>query len=195
MPFPSPPWQLRATFWLSVFAVSSGTSERGPGLYGAAFVDYAPGGDLSYRELLVSRLVADGPVPTVTVTDIWVDSPESLEGGRALWAIPKSRASFDLDAGGRSLRRVTASAADEGGTPLAVATGRALTAATPRVPLVLDVRQHRRDGRPVVARARGRGRVAPARVRWDFGDGPLAWLGGRVPVVSVRLSDVDLAVH
>ena len=44
--------------WLSLFAVrSSGTTDRPPGVYGAAFVDYHASGVMAYRELLVARLV------------------------------------------------------------------------------------------------------------------------------------------
>src|SRR5690242_19335923 len=94
MPFPSPPWQLRAEMWLSVFAV------RGSGLYGAALADYRPGGVLAYHELLVARLVRDGRHPRVRITDIWVDSEESRDGGRSLWAIPKELADLPLQTTG-----------------------------------------------------------------------------------------------
>jgi hypothetical protein len=91
MPFPSPPWDLHAEMWLSLFAVrDSGREDRPAGLYGAAFVDYGEGGVLSYHELLVARLLGDGRVPRVRVTDIWVDSPESRAGGRALWALRRA---------------------------------------------------------------------------------------------------------
>ena len=33
----------------------------------------------------------------VRITDIWVDSATSLEGGRSLWAIPKELAKLDVD--------------------------------------------------------------------------------------------------
>jgi hypothetical protein len=58
MPFPSPPWQLNAELWLSVFVLrSSDRSDRPSGVYGAAFVNYTEGGVLAYHELLVARLV------------------------------------------------------------------------------------------------------------------------------------------
>src|SRR4051812_42341112 len=98
MPFPSPPWTLRADAWVSVFLLPSGSwPDRPAGAYGAAFVDYREGGVLRYHELLVARLVLDGRMPRVRVTDIWVDSPESMAGGRALWGIPKELADLPLD--------------------------------------------------------------------------------------------------
>ena len=52
MPFPSPPWQLNAQMWLSVFRVGgSGTADRPDGMYGAGFVSYEAGSALTYREL------------------------------------------------------------------------------------------------------------------------------------------------
>ena len=77
--------------WLSLFAVPRGTPHRPAGLYGAAFVDYREDGVLSYQELLVARAVRDGAVPRVSITDIWVNSPTSRDGGRSLWAMPCRR--------------------------------------------------------------------------------------------------------
>ena len=64
MPFPSPPWQLTAQMWLSVFAVrDTGRPDRPAGVYGAAFVDYEEDGVLAYHELLVARLHDAAPPP------------------------------------------------------------------------------------------------------------------------------------
>lgn len=71
MPFPSPPWLMRAEAWLSLFAVrESGGDDRPSGLYGACFVDYGEGSVLTYHELLVARLVREGRSPQVRITDI-----------------------------------------------------------------------------------------------------------------------------
>ena len=97
MPFPSPPWQMRAQMWLSLFRVrDSGRSDRPDGVYGAAFVSYEEGSPLTYLELLVARLL-DARARQVRITDIWVDSAESRAGGRSLWAIPKDLAELALD--------------------------------------------------------------------------------------------------
>jgi hypothetical protein len=53
---------------------------------GIMLADYA-GGTLRYHELIVfSGLV---------VSRIYVDSPESMRGGRAIWRLPKELAEFD----------------------------------------------------------------------------------------------------
>jgi hypothetical protein len=85
--------------WLSLFRVRDQVDERRPaGVYGAAFVRYEEGSPLTYSELLVGRAVE--PVEhgrRVTITDIWVDSPASVAGGRELWAIPKGLCDFTLE--------------------------------------------------------------------------------------------------
>jgi Acetoacetate decarboxylase (ADC) len=192
VPFPSPPWQLRGDMWLSVFPVrSTGTTDRPAGLYAAAFVDYGAGSVLAYRELLVARLVRDRARLRVTVTDIWVDSETSRAGGRSLWAIPKELADLRV-----RQRRVGAAAraictADLAGRPVAAARGTGLALpAVPRAPFRLSTCQPREDGTTAVAGVSGSARITPCLVRWTFAaDGPLAWLHGRQPVLSARLTD------
>jgi acetoacetate decarboxylase len=195
VPFPSPPWRLHAQMWLSLFAVrDSGREDRPPGLYGAAFVDYQPGSVLTYSELLVARLLRDGRSPRVRITDIWVDSPASMAGGRALWAIPKQLA--DLPMQDRSLglgSRTTFSGVAEGQH---LATGRFTStpgAALVRMPLSATTSQEREDGAVVVTPVRGSARAVPCLASWTFDpDGPLGYLSGRRPVTSLRLRDVRL---
>ena len=68
------------------------------GVYGAAFVSYEEGSPLTYSELLVARPVStDKDGRRVSITDIWVDSPASVAGGRELWAIPKGLCDFTLE--------------------------------------------------------------------------------------------------
>ena len=190
MPFPSPPWRLQGQLWLSLFAVRRGTPYRPAGLYGVAFVDYQTGGVLSYQELLVARLVRDGAVPRAHVTDIWVNSEPSRDGGRSLWAMPKELADLqvaDRRAGG--VARSTCSAATHG-RPIAGATFTAAPFAAVRAPLALTTLQHRADGSPVVAAVGGSARTLPCLGSWRFAaDGPLAWLQDRRPLLSLRLTD------
>lgn len=181
--------------WLSLFSVrSSGTSDRPSGLYGAAFVDYREGGVLSYRELLVARLVRDGAMPRVSITDIWVDSRASRDGGRALWAIPKDLA--DLHMEGRRLGPTVTASCDVSiaGSPVAAARATGMALPSLRTPFVFTTAQGREDGTSVVTRVAGSARSLPCRVRWDFGaDGPLDWLRGRRPVMSFRAADFRLS--
>lgn len=193
VPFPSPPWHLRGTLWLSLFAVRSGTSDRPPGLYGAAFVDYTDPGVLSYHELLVARLVRDQSMPRVHISDIWVDSETSRDGGRSLWAIPKDLADLHLAERGLGPAARTAWSSSTSGTPIAAAAFTSLPGAALRTPVTFTVLQHREDSTPVVTGVHGSARTLPCTGGWRFGtDGPLAWLRGRRALASFRMSDFRL---
>lgn len=176
--------------WLSLFPVRSGTAARPAGLYGVAFVDYAQGGTLSYRELLVARLVRDGLVPRVRVTDIWVDSEASRDGGRSLWALPKELA--ELHVRSRPVGPATRTSCDANLNGSAIAAARFTAPRVPslRTPFAFGVSQEREEGTAVVAPVSGSSRNVPVTGRWDFGaDGPLSWLHGRSPVATFLLGD------
>lgn len=193
MPFPSPPWKMRAQMWLSLFAVTgTGRGDRPSGLYGAAVVDYQEGSPLTYHELLVARLHREGPMPRVRITDIWVDSPQSLAGGRALWAIPKELADLPLEVTDGTVERMTAHGY-AAGERIATARFRATPrAALLRAPFAATISQLR-DGAPLLTPMRGTARTLPCRGSWDFdAQGPLGFLHGRRPVASFRLADIDL---
>jgi acetoacetate decarboxylase len=175
--------------WLSLFPVRSGTAERPAGLYGAAFVDYVRG-TLTYRELVLARLIRDGAVPRVHITDIWVDSVASRDGGRSLWAVPKDLAELHVQTRAVGPARQAACDANISGSPLAAARFTSARVPSLRAPYAFTICQEREDGSPVVTRVSGTSRNLPVRGRWDFGaDGPLAWLQGRTPVGSFLLGD------
>lgn len=189
MPFPSPPWHLRGSMWLSLFVCREGNSHRPAGLYGVAFVDYA-GGTLTYHELLVARLVRGDRLPRVTITDIWVDSVASRDGGRTLWAIPKELGRLQLGTTTRGPARGASWNASVETVPVAAARFIAPRVPTLRAPYAFSVSQAREDGASVITPVRGSARTVPVRAQWDFGaDGPLAWLKGRRPLASFVLDD------
>ncbi|MGZ4536494.1 MAG: acetoacetate decarboxylase family protein [Nocardioidaceae bacterium] len=190
MPFPSPPWQMRAQMFLSLFALRrAATPDRPPGLYGAAFVTYQPGSVLTYRELLVARLMQDGRTPRVRITDIWVDSEQSQAAGRSLWALPKELAELSVHDQRGPVSHTTCA-----GTSIASASFTAAPAlAVVRTPFAASTCQEREDGSVTVARFTGSARSLPCRAKWDFdADGPLGWLHGRRPFASFRMTDVRL---
>lgn len=194
MPFPSPPWRMNAQTWLSVFRVSDpGTADRQPGLYGAAFVSYEERSPLIYRELVVARLL-DAPRRTLEVTDIWVDSEESLHGGRSLWALPKELAELEVEDRRLGPSAHTSFAAESDGREIASGTFASLPAAAVlRTPYSAFTRQPRESGAFVTTPMRGSARSFPALASWEFAaDGPLSYLHGRRPLVSFRLRDVRL---
>ncbi|MEO5709365.1 MAG: acetoacetate decarboxylase family protein [Nocardioidaceae bacterium] len=194
MPFPSPPWQLEAQLWLSVFVLRSPVGERPAGVYGAAFVDYTDGGVLTYHELLVARL-HDARSRQVRITDIWVDSPTSLAGGRSLWAIPKELADLPMRTLAVGPATRTSFSAVAAGQQVARGAFTSLPgAALVRAPFRLHTAQERSDGSPVVTPFGGSARALPCRASWRFdAGGPLAFLAGRRPVLSLRLTDARLS--
>ena len=194
VPFPSPPWQLSAQMWLSVFRLgATGRRDRPPGVYGTAFVSYEEPGPLAYRELVVARL-PDARRRRLRITDIWVDSETSRDGGRVLWAIPKDLAELDLEETRVGPTSHTSFAARVDETVLASGQfAGAPGAALLRTPFGATASQLRESGEEVVTSIRGSARTLPALGSWDFApDGPLGFLHGRRPVVSFRLSDVRL---
>ena len=129
--FPPEPWDLRGQLHASVFLVPvaafpPGELElppgwslvrlRGSAVVGAAWVVYEPGGVLAYRELMATVLVRRGLHLAPHILRIWVDSEASRAGGRALWAIPKELADFEID----TLRGQTRFTARTDGEPIAV---------------------------------------------------------------------------
>jgi hypothetical protein len=194
MPFPSPPWSLTAQMWLSMFAVrDTGRPDRPAGVYGAAFVDYQEEGVLAYHELLVARL-HDAARRRVRITDIWVDSVASRDGGRALWAIPKRLADLPLRSTGYGLATRTAFGAVADGQHVASGTFMSVPgAALVRGPLAMSTSQERSDGTEVVTPFAGSARAVPCRGTWRFDPaGPLAFLHGRRPVLSFLVRDARL---
>jgi acetoacetate decarboxylase len=192
---------MHGDLWLSAFRLR-GSSARPAGWYAAAFVVYREPSPLTYSELLVARLADDRPssglaglvnrLPTgpVTVTDIWVDSPDSLAGGRELWAIPKDLGDFGMESTRTGPVRRTAWRASLGDRRIATARFTDVSALAPPVPFRGTVRQTRDSGAAVLAPVRGRARTLPARAHWDFApDGPLGFLAGHRTLASFRLAD------
>ncbi len=187
--------------WLSVFRLPSDAGVSHPsGMYGAAFVSYEEPGPLTYRELLVARLL-DTRSRRVRITDIWVDSAASRDAGRVLWAIPKSLAELDLEETRVGPTAHTAFAARVEGAEVAAGQFASTPgAALVRAPFSASTSQLRGGpgdgsrsgaGDEVVTPMRGSARTLPALATWDFAaDGPLGFLHGRRPLVSFRLRDV-----
>jgi hypothetical protein len=191
--YPPAPWSMVGQLWLTLFRVRDAVDDLRPaGVYGAAFVSYEDGSPLTYSELLVARPVnLPEHGKRVSITDIWVDSPASVAGGRALWAIPKQLCDFDLDTshtGPWSSTRWSASAERR---PIAEARFRDVSRAALRLPFKGGTWQPPIDGQvdEATAALTGSARSLPCRATWDFAaDGPLAWLRGSRQLASFRMS-------
>ena len=194
MGYPEPPWVMQGQLWLSLFRVR-GVEGRPDGVYGAAFVSYEPGSALTYTELLVARTVTE-PRRAVTISDIWVDSPESVEGGRELWAIPKGLCEFTVSTHRRGPLSGADLSASIAGSPVARASFRDASRFAPRLPFRGATWQPPLDdaGEEKTATLHGSARTLPCRGRWDFApNGPLGWLAGRRTLASFRMSDFRMS--
>jgi len=198
--YPPAPWQMVGQLWLSLFRLREPVDDLRPaGVYGAAFVSYEPGSPLTYSELLVARPVPapDGRGRRVSITDIWVDSPASVAGGRELWAIPKGLCDFELDTVRRGPLSTTDWSASFGRRPIASASFTDVSRAMLRVPFKGSTWQPGIDdtgGEDRSALLQGSSKALPCRGHWDFAaDGPLGWLGGARQLASFRQADFRMS--
>ncbi len=197
--YPDAPWAMVGSMWLSVFRVGNDVDQQRPaGIYGAAFVSYTEGSPLTYSELLVARLMRkdENRGRTITITDIWVDSPASVAGGRELWAIPKGLCDFELDSWHRGPLTSTDWSASLARTPIASASFSDISRLAPRVPFTQDTYQPElpEGGGEKGAPMKGSARALPGRARWDFAsDGPLGYLRGATQLATLRMSDFRLS--
>ena len=113
MPYPPPPWQLQG-FSLQALYVLDLDRVRGqipagltivqvwPGktLGGVYVACYQAGSTLVYSELIVVGALVYGAGKLGTwISDIYVDDPDSVAGGREIWGLPKQEAQFDWQLG------------------------------------------------------------------------------------------------
>ncbi|MEV6342636.1 acetoacetate decarboxylase family protein [Actinoplanes sp. NPDC051851] len=200
--YPPEPWHLRGQMYLSIFLIPVrslpplpevlGAAVRplsfgGRAAVGAAWVNYEPGGVLHYRELLSAVLVHERGRPRVSITDIWVDSVASMEGGRRLWGIPKELADLRVDTDGDL---VDASASVPGGGAAIGSSLLRLKRRLPgRLPLGFTVAQAL-GGQVKRTPVRGRSGWRTLTAAWrPDPEGPLAYLAGRRPVLSLAITD------
>ena len=198
MTYPPEPWNLQGQMYVSFWRVPPnrlpgelppGTQPLllgGRGVVGTAWVIYEAGGDLAYNEVMATVLVRRGSRPAVCITHIWVDSEPSLEGGRALWGIPKKRATFDL----ATSPGLAADARTAGGSIAATfRSGTHLPGVWPLRFTVTQLLHGRRKDTPV----RCRSQLERATAHWEIdASGPLAWLRGHRPFLSLQLRDFQL---
>lgn len=199
MTYPPAPWQMHGQLWLSLFRVREGDHpDREPGVYGAALVSYEKPSPLTYSELLVARPVKRAGGRRVNIVDIWVDSADSRDGGRDLWAIPKDLCKFGRTTTGARVQHTTWET-NLDGVPIASARFSDVSGLAPRAPFRGSTWQRRTAteagaDREVIAEMRGSARVLPCRGAWEFNaEGPLSWLAGKRPLASFRMSDFSMS--
>ena len=212
MSFPPEPWYLGGSLLVSVFRVptadlppefAAGPKPRTVGrntIVGAAFANYRPGGVLAYDELLVATPTLAGGRLSVTIPQIWVDSPESLEGGRALWGIPKQLGNFENPDSSDSHRpdAATVSMTTAAG-PVASLTarpGRTLLPGMRQVALPIlqpSLADGPGAGGNILSHNRVIGRIRALSTDWTFDPhGALGYLAGHRPFASFALGDASI---
>ena len=164
--------------------------DREPGIYGVALVKYEEPSPLTYGELLVARPVDKA----VSITDIWVDSIQSVHGGRDLWAIPKDLCDFTYSSERHALTTRTRWTATLEGQPIVSAAFTDVSRFAPRLPFKGDTWQQRETGEEVTASLTGSSKAMPCRGIWTFDPhGPLGWLAGKRTVASFRQADFRMS--
>ncbi|GAA4094711.1 acetoacetate decarboxylase family protein [Nocardioides kongjuensis] len=197
-PYPPAPWHMRGSLWLSVFRLGRDVDAHHPaGTYGVALVSYEEPSPLTYHELLLARTVKNAAGKgAVTITDIWVDSPASQAGGRALWAIPKELCDFDLDTSFRGPVTSTDWTATVERRPIVEASFTDVSRAAIRVPFTGLVEQPGIPEHPETADVvmKGTAKALPCRGRWTFAaDGPLGFMREARQLGSFRMAGFRLA--
>ena len=154
-----------------------------PGLTagGLIAVTYEQGSTLTYSELVVSTaLVRAGRSVGGWISHIWVDSEQSVNGGRSIWKLPKELASFRHDP---PARRFEASA--DGVTLLRVAAAAPRFRSPVALPAVVPVVSGT-AGSHWFTFGRSGLRAGAARVRVEIPpESPLAALGMRPAALGV----------
>lgn len=208
--YPPAPWHMHGSLWLSVFRLGRDVDAHHPaGTYGVALVSYEEPSPLTYHELLLARTVKAKPAGSasdrrpnsvgkgaVTITDIWVDSPASQAGGRALWAIPKELCDFDLDTSFRGPVTSTDWSATVERRPIVEASFTDVSRAAIRVPFTGLVEQPGIPEHPETANVvmKGTAKALPCRGRWSFAaDGPLGFMREARQLGSFRMAGFRLA--
>jgi acetoacetate decarboxylase len=111
MSYPSAPWHLDGTALASFQAIDLATAKQFipidfdivsvlPGkTLGCLYLSaYEPSSTLQYHELIVApALVSYRGKIGAWISHIYVDNPQSVEGGRNIWGLPKQMADFTWD--------------------------------------------------------------------------------------------------
>ncbi len=194
--YPAAPWRMRGSLWLTLLRLKTAVDDLRPaGVYGAAFVDYQEG-PLTYSELLIARPVSTDRGRRVSITDIWVDSPASVAGGRELWAIPKGLCDFSHYESHRGPVSSTEWSASFGSDRIASANFTDIGRIAPRLPFKGGTWQPElpEGGGEKTATLKGTAKTLVCRGRWDFdASGPLAWLRAARPLASARMTDFEMS--
>jgi hypothetical protein len=158
-------------------------------LIGTAFANYTPGGVLSYDELLVAVPSLQRGRLRITIPQIWVDSAESMEGGRTLWGIPKELATFERS---ETPDAATTSMTVSGAEAVSVMASYGSTIVPGVRQLRLPIVQRTAAG-SILSHNRVAGRISSLSAQWSFDSrGELGYLAGRRPFASFAVREASI---
>ncbi|WP_104111489.1 acetoacetate decarboxylase family protein [Arthrobacter sp. N199823] len=207
--YPPEPWLLQGNFAVGVFLVplrvipedvlaklpagSHPLVLAGRAVVGVAAVRYKPGGVLAYDELLVALPVVHHARLAVTIPQIWVSSPASRAGGRALWGIPKELMTAHRHHTGRRLQALYRSESRAILAETSVLVRRRLPGRW-RLPLPTVQRAPDyliRSSTFIRSSNSVRGSLHLAHTEWTF-ESALSWLQGHRPVLGAAITQASV---
>ncbi|MEO6472852.1 MAG: acetoacetate decarboxylase family protein [Aeromicrobium sp.] len=189
--YPAQPWHLTAHAFVGFYLVPSrllpapppGTKRLtifGRALVSTAFFVYEEPSPLTYNEIMATAPVRTRWRSYVNILKIWVDSEASRDGGRALWAIPKDLADFDVSVH-------SSYAGSVAGTTIGSLDVRGSKSLPASLPIAFRIAQER-DGKALLTKVTGRGRIGVAKGAWTFNPaGPLGYLAERRSILTLVL--------
>lgn len=198
--YPPPPWHTHGRAWVQPFAVDARAIELPAGFRAQtiagrcvgflALIEYVAPSPLEYAELtwMPCGVTAAG-VRGHFISRMYVDSDDSLQGGRELWAIPKQRARFAI-ADDRAVIRTDDGAHLELG----------LVRRGPALPLRAGAGTLQPDGAQVVRfRGSGTARTASGGLRVLASSGTQSWPGfataHRLRGAGAALTEFAITMH
>lgn len=198
--YPPPPWHSHGRAWVQPYLVDAVHLTLPPGFCAVtalgkavgflALVEYVPPSPLVYAELAWLPCLVDASGERgLYIAKMYVDSRDSLAGGREIWAIPKQLATF-------AIRSDSATIDTEDGAHLQLV----LHTRGPALPLAAGARTIQpRDGGIVRFHGSGTARTASGGLSVRTQRGTEAWLGWesarRLPGLGAALTKFEITMH
>jgi hypothetical protein len=198
--YPPPPWHTHGRAWVQPYLVDATTVTLPPGFRAVsvlgkavgflALIEYVPPSPLVYAELTWLPCLVDAAGRRgLYIAKMYVDSRDSLAGGREIWAIPKQLARFDI-------RNEAATIDTEDGAHVELGLHRRGPAV--RLKAGAGTLQPR-DGGIVAFRGSGTAATASGGLKVTASRGMDAWLGWpgatRLPGLGAALTRFEITMH
>lgn len=164
----SAPWNLTGNGYILVYRFPPAPEEPFAGGLGMVMlVDYETSDVGPYREMLfIPGFFRYRRRRYLTITEIYVSTRTSVVNGRRNWGIPKELASFEVQALGERVERISVQRGDDRFATFTLEhSGWSIPMTTALVPRCLHTLAQPYDGRMYLTAPSGRGRLTLARLR------------------------------